>query len=83
MDLVGISEADQQMIFRILAAILHMGNINIQVYGEEESEIDVSKNTHFENLSSVTDSIAYILENQLNLCFANLLLHVGIRMIHV
>ena len=41
MDLVGIMEDQQLMIFRILAGILHIGNIDIHPSGEEESEIDV------------------------------------------
>ena len=41
MDLLGISEDEQQMIFRILAGILHLGNIDIQIAGEEESVIEV------------------------------------------
>ena len=41
MDLVGIMEDEQLMIFRILAGILHIGNIYIHASGEEESEIDV------------------------------------------
>lgn len=41
MDLVGIMEDQQQMIFRILAGILHIGNIDIQPAGDEESEISV------------------------------------------
>ncbi|KAJ7393774.1 Unconventional myosin-Va [Desmophyllum pertusum] len=40
MDLVGIMEDEQLMIFRILAGILHIGNIDIQPNGDEESEID-------------------------------------------
>ncbi|XP_078360518.1 unconventional myosin-Va-like [Oculina patagonica] len=40
MDLVGIMEDEQLMIFRILAGILHIGNIYIHAVGEEESEID-------------------------------------------
>ncbi|KAJ7347150.1 Unconventional myosin-Va, partial [Desmophyllum pertusum] len=42
MDLVGIMEDEQLMIFRILAVILHIGNIDIQPNGDEESEIDKS-----------------------------------------
>ena len=41
MDLVGIIEDQQLMIFRIIAAILHIGNIDIQPSGEDECEIDV------------------------------------------
>ena len=41
MDLVGIMEDQQQMIFRILAGILHIGNVDIQPAGDEESEINV------------------------------------------
>ena len=41
MDLVGIMEDQQLMIFRILAGILHIGNIDIQPSGEDESQIDV------------------------------------------
>ena len=41
MDLVGIMEDQQQMIFRILAGILHIGNIDIRPAGDEESEISV------------------------------------------
>ena len=41
MDLVGIMEDEQLMIFRILAGILHIGNIDIQPSGDEESTIDV------------------------------------------
>ena len=41
MELLGISEDDQIMIFRILAAILHLGNVDIQPSGEEESMIAV------------------------------------------
>lgn len=44
MDLVGIMEDEQLMIFRILAGILHIGNIDIQPNGDEESEIDVRQN---------------------------------------
>ena len=46
MDLVGIMEDQQLMIFRILAGILHIGNIDIQPSGEEESEIDVRQLMH-------------------------------------
>ena len=46
MDLVGILEDQQLMIFRILAGILHIGNIDIQPSGEEESEIDVRQLMH-------------------------------------
>ena len=46
MDLVGIMEDQQLMIFRILAGILHIGNIDIHPSGEEESEIDV-RHIHF------------------------------------
>lgn len=42
MDLVGIIEDQQLMIFRIIAAILHIGNIDIQPSGEDECEIDDS-----------------------------------------
>ena len=41
MDLLGISEDDQMMVFRILASILHLGNVEIQMSGEEESIIEV------------------------------------------
>ena len=41
MDLVGIMEDEQLMIFRILAGVLHIGNIYMHAVGEEESEIDV------------------------------------------
>ena len=41
MDLVGIIEDEQLMIFRILAGILHIGNIYIHSSGDEESEINV------------------------------------------
>ena len=41
MDLVGIMNDEQLMIFRILAGILHIGNIDIQPASEEESTIDV------------------------------------------
>ncbi|XP_068711585.1 unconventional myosin-Va-like isoform X2 [Montipora foliosa] len=45
MDLVGIMEDQQQMIFRILAGILHIGNVDIQPAGDEESEIN-DKDVH-------------------------------------
>ena len=41
MDLVGIMNDEQLMIFRILAGILHIGNIDIQPASEEESTINV------------------------------------------
>jgi myosin heavy subunit len=41
MDLVGIHQDDQQMLFRILAAILHLGNIEILEFGDEESTVEV------------------------------------------
>ena len=44
MDLLGISEDDQMMIFRIFAAVLHLGNVEIQLSGEEESIIEVTRN---------------------------------------
>ncbi|XP_022802810.1 unconventional myosin-Va-like isoform X2 [Stylophora pistillata] len=40
MDLVGIMNDEQLMIFRILAGILHIGNIDIQPESDEESTID-------------------------------------------
>lgn len=49
MDLVGIMEDQQHMIFRILAGILHIGNIDIQPSGEEESTIDV-RNTKLKSI---------------------------------
>lgn len=41
MDLVGIHQDDQQMLFRILAAILHLGNVEILEYGEDECTVEV------------------------------------------
>ena len=42
MDLVGIMEDEQLMIFRILAGILHIGNVYIHASEDEGSRIDVS-----------------------------------------
>ena len=49
MDFVGIMEDQQLMIFRILAGILHIGNIDIQPSGEDESQIDVRNTTKLIN----------------------------------
>jgi len=44
MDLVGIHQDDQFMLFRILAAVLHLGNVEIFEFGEDdECTIEVRK----------------------------------------
>ena len=39
----GLQEKDQMMIFQILSALLHFGNVQIKEKDAESSEIPVSK----------------------------------------
>ena len=41
--LSGLQERDQMMIFQILSALLHFGNVQIKEKDAESSEIPVSK----------------------------------------
>ncbi|XP_074612959.1 unconventional myosin-Va-like isoform X2 [Acropora palmata] len=66
MDLLGIMEDQQQMIFRILAGILHIGNINIQPAGDEESEIS-DKDVHL----SIAAELLGVQRNQLKKWMCN------------
>lgn len=42
--LLGLKEDFQMKIFKILAAILHLGNVNIVAVGEERSSVEVRNN---------------------------------------
>ena len=47
MYMLGITEDEQHMIFRILAGILHLGNVDIEDAAEEESTIKVVLYQHW------------------------------------
>ncbi|CAN0898359.1 XI-C [Linum grandiflorum] len=47
MDVVGISEAEQEAIFRIVAAILHLGNIDFGSEGDVESSVPKDEDSKF------------------------------------
>ncbi|KAH7574460.1 hypothetical protein JRO89_XS03G0299300 [Xanthoceras sorbifolium] len=64
MDVVGISHEDQEAIFRTLAAILHLGNIEFSPGKEHDSSVIKDQNSNF-HLQTVAD---------LFMCDVNLLL---------
>lgn len=47
MDIVGISSAEQEAIFRTLAAILHLGNIEFSPGKEHDSSVINNQKSHF------------------------------------
>ncbi|XP_010694808.2 myosin-11 isoform X2 [Beta vulgaris subsp. vulgaris] len=47
MDIVGISEKDQEAIFRVVAAILHLGNIDFAKGEEIDSSVIKDENSRF------------------------------------
>ena len=52
MDVLGISQAEQDGIFTILAAILHLGNITFYA-NEEEGEAKIREDSYVHAVSSL------------------------------
>ncbi|KAK9149162.1 hypothetical protein Scep_007919 [Stephania cephalantha] len=67
MDIVGISEHEQEAIFRVIAAILHLGNINFAKGKEIDSSVikDDTSRFHFQMAAELLMCDAHSLEDAL------------------
>ncbi|XP_040930900.1 myosin-11 isoform X3 [Gossypium hirsutum] len=72
MDIVGISVGEQDAIFRIVAAILHLGNIAFALEGEDSSVLEDDKAKFHLQVAAELLMYGYILALETALCKRNM-----------